>query len=606
MRTYPIFLFFLALLPAPASAGDGLLEPAARLARSGAPQLALARVERDQPAQANSPQWLQWEALRLSLLVELKRDQEALQRAAQLPPEIPAESRVLYVSAAQAALRLNDPTLARGYLAKWLWTGEHIPLPAPLPRAGEGDSVSLRDLRITDEQQKDARRMVIRSYLAQRRPDAAYLAMLRFQQDYQSLAAAEVAQFVEQLLLAGGLKEAGNWLAQLDDASALKLLLRLKSGLVLPEAAIAEARAALDPPPPPATLEVKKSSGKKVLKTAPALPARPAGKELAAYWSIIAQAAGQLKDPALQAAALERQLNLPAAPEDGLFGADAESLRRIYAELALTAANQAHLLVGEDAAWFDLAMRAVTTSPLTARALFSHLAPRNAESQVSVAAKTNLAALLLENNLDVAAMRLFAADAHFPAANPTVRAALGEIALRNQAYPLAAKYWRGVDAPPADMPPIEWQLKRAQAFALGGLPDEALGAVRRIYAEGLPLDQKSTAAILQIAYALDGRRHTGAEALLQQLATFADSGYWSEIYTALGRIAEGRGDYAQAADYYLQAAQWSEGATARRQAADCLVRAGLKEDARRQYALLLKAAKTPAERESLKQALGRL
>lgn len=583
MRTYPIVLFLLALLPAFASAGDGLLEPAARLARGGAPQLALARVERDQPPQANTPQWLQWEALRLSLLVELKRDQEALQRATQLPPQIPAESRALYLSVAQAALRLNDPPLARGYLAKWLWTGEP-----------------------SDEQQKDARRMVIRSYLAQSRPDAAYLAMLRFQQDYPPLAAAEVAQFVEQLLLAGGIKEAGNWLAQLDDASPLKLLLRLKTGLVLPEAAIAEARVALEPPPPPAPPEVKKGSAKKTLKAAPALSARPSGKELAAYWSIIVQAAGQLKDPALQAAALERQLNLPVSQEDGLFGADTENLRRIYAELALTAANQAHLLVGEDAAWFDLAMRSVTASPLTARALFSHLAPRGTERQMRVAADTNLAALLLENNLDVAAMRLFAGDAHFPAANPSVRAALGEIALRNQAYPLAAKYWRGVDAPPADMPPTEWHLKRAQAFALGGLPDEALGAVRRVYAEGLPLDQKATTAILQIAYELEGRRHGGAEALLQRLATFADSGYWSEIYTALGRIAEGRRNYAQAADYYLQATQWSEGTTARRHAADCLVRAGLKEDARRQYALLLKAAKTPAERETLKQALGRL
>lgn len=580
MRAYLTFLLFLALLPAPAGAGDGLLEVTAHLARSGAPQLALARIERDQPPSVNTPQGLQWEALRLSLLVELNHDQEVLQRALQLPPEIPAESRGLYLSAAQAALRTNDPQLARDYLAKWLWAGE-----------------------TNADQQKDARRMVIRSYLAERRADAAYLAMLRFQQDYQPLKAADAAQFVEWLLQAGGVAEASNWLAQLDDASPLKLLLRLKSGLISPEAAIAEAGAALDPPAP---LEVKKGSAKKTLKAAPLLPARPVGQALAAYWSIIAQAAGQQKNPALQAAALERQLNLPASAPDGLFGADTESLWRIYTELALTAANQAHLLAGEDAAWFDLAIRSATASPLTARALFSHLALRGAAQQTRIAAEANLAALLLEDSLGVAAMRLFAADTHFPATAPTVRAALGEIALRNQDYPLAAKYWRGVDAPPSEMPAIEWQLKRAQAFAQGGLPDEAADAVRRIYAEGVPLDQKTTTAILQVAQELDGRRHAGAEALLQALMMFADSGSLGEIYATLARIAEERRDYALAAEYYLQVAERSEDAKARRQAADCLVRAGLKEDARRQYARLLKAAKPPAERETLKQALNRL
>jgi len=103
MRAFPIIL--LLLLPATA-VGGGLLDTATRFARNGAPQLALARIERDQPpqreqpAQKITPQWFQWEALRLSLLVELGRDQEVLQRASQLPPEIPAESHTLYLYAA--------------------------------------------------------------------------------------------------------------------------------------------------------------------------------------------------------------------------------------------------------------------------------------------------------------------------------------------------------------------------------------------------------------------------------------------------------------------------------------------------------------------------
>ncbi|MFA7240474.1 MAG: hypothetical protein WC091_10205 [Sulfuricellaceae bacterium] len=418
MRLYPIFLFLLALLPASADAGDGLLDTASRFARSGAPHLALARVERDQPTQADTPQWLQWEALRLSLLAELNRDQEALQRASQLPPEIPAESRTLYLSAALAAQHLNDPPLTREYLAKWLWLGEP-----------------------DDNQKKEARRMAIQSYLAQHRTDTAYLAMLRYQQDYQPLSATEVTQFVEQLLLAGGVAEAGNWLAQLDDASPLKLLLRLKAGLISPEAAIAAARAALNPlplpqpqtpptpapPPQPASAKSKANKKavvvKKAFKMAPALQPKLAEKDIAAYWSIIAQAAELQKNPALQAEALERQLNLPASQEDGLFGVTGESLRRAYAELALNIANQAQLLVGDDAAWFELATHA--PSPLAARALFSSLSPQNASLELRISAETNLAAQLLDNKLDVAAMRLFAADAHFPAANHALLAVFG-------------------------------------------------------------------------------------------------------------------------------------------------------------------------------------
>lgn len=581
MRFFLTFPLLFALLSGAVYA-DPSLDIASRLAREGAPQLALVRVERDQPNQIDALLWPQWEALHLSLLVELNRDQEALLRAELLPPEVPAESSTLYLPAALAALRLNDPSLARSFLAKCLWRGKP-----------------------DDKQLKDAQLLVIRSYLTQHRPDMAYLAMLRFQQDYQPLKAAEVAQFVENLLAEGGVAEAGNWLAQLDDADPLKLLLRLQAGLILPEAAIVTAKAALYPPVPPAPpvpAKGRKDGGKKSLTP----PPKPSGKALAAYWAVIAQAAEQQKDAAAQAEALERQLNLPSLPKQGVFGANAESLRRIYAQLALMAANQAQLLVGEEAAWIDFAGQTAITSPLKARALFSYLAAGNVSREVRTIAETRLASLLLESNLEFAAMRLFSDDAHFPSANPSVRAALGDVALRNRDYPLAAKCWRGMDAPPTTVEPVEWHLKRARAFALGNMPEEAVGAVQRIYAAGLPLEQKATAAILQIAYELEGRRDKGAEALLQQLATLSDSAYWGEIYTALGRIAEERQEHTLAAENYLQAAQWSEGTKARRQAADCLVRAGLLEDARRQYALLLKAAATPAERESLKQALSRL
>lgn len=613
LRAFPIILLLIALLPATA-AGDGLLDTAMRFARIGAPQLALARIERDQPPQREqpdqpiTPQWFQWEAMRLSLLVELGLDQEALQRASQLPPEIPAESQTLYLYAAQAAKHQDNAQLTREYLAKWLWLGE------------------LNDIQI-----KNARRMTIQSYIAQNKPDMAYLAMLRFQLDYQPLSAADVTHFVEQLLLVGGITEASGWLAQLDDATPLKLLLRLKSGLITPEAAIAAAKAALEPPqpsppappppppapPPPQPASAKNKAkkpppvpvvAKKTFKVAPALQVKLSEKDVAAYWSIIALAAEMQNNPALLAEALERQLNLSASQEEGLFEVDTEMLLRAYAQLASKVAGQAQLLPGDDAAWLELATR--TNSSLEARALYASLSPQNASLELRVTAETNLAELLLNNKREIVALRLFATDSHFPAANPALLAKLGEVALRNPSYPqshqLAAKYLRGVDTPQTDIPLVEWQLKRAQAFVLGGMPDEAVATVKRIYSEMPKLDFKATTEILRIAFELDGRQHNGAEMLLLQLAAFADSRQWGEIYLALGRITDGRKEFAKAAEYYLQAVEWSEGTKARQQAADCMVRAGLKEDAKRQYNILLKAAKTQPEQVALKQALSRL
>ena len=459
MKYLPVSFLLVTLLSGLAAA-DSSLDLAAQLARSGAPQSALARIERDQPAQADTPLWWQWETLRLSLLVELGRDEAVLQRMALLPAEIPAAARAVCRPLAQAALRQNLPAQARACLAQWLWEGE------------------------PDEAQlKEARRLVIQSYLGQRRADAAYLAMLRFRQDYPAPGTGETARFVEQLLLAGGVAEATNWLAQLDEANPLKLLLRLKAHLITPEAAIAAARMTLDPPP----LPVESGKGSKKNLKMVVLPVRPVGKEAAAYWSIIAQAAELRRAPEVQAEALERQLNLADSTGDALFGAGAETLWRVYEDLAQAEANRAQLLTGEDAAWFNLAERSAVATPLTARALLAYLAKHAANDEMRAVAQARLAALLVQGNLDGAAARLFAGDGG------------------------------------------------AEAVLLGQLP--AGENLRR-----------------------------------------------SEMLIAFGQVAAARNDPARAAEYYLRAG----GTGAKRLAADSLARAGLLEDARRQYGELLK------------------
>lgn len=436
---------------------DTSLDSAIQLARSGAPQLALARVERDQPSEGGSPQWWRWEVLRLSLLADLGRDAEVMQRYAQLPGEIPVPVLTAYRSLALAAMHQNDPSLARHFLAKWLWGGV-----------------------LDDGQLQEARRMVIDSYLGQRRPDAAYLAMLRFSQDHPAVAPDDTARFVERLMLAGGLAEAVNWLALLDESNPLKLLLRLKAQQITPEAAIAAARAALDPPP---LLPEVPRGGRKTLKVAPP-PVRPADKEAYGYWSVIAQAAALRKTPAVQAEALERQLNLALATREGLFGASADALWRAYDDLALAEANRAQLLIGEEAAWLDLAVDSAASSHLVARALFAYLARHATADDLRITARARLAALLLLANLDVAAARLFSGDeradvllvGQLPpggsARQGEIFLTLGQEAAARNEHGRAAEYFLRAGGPKA-------QRLAADSLLRAGLADDA----RRLYGE---------------------------------------------------------------------------------------------------------------------------
>lgn len=603
-----------ALCLSPLAQADAALDAVARLARGGAQQLALQRVEREQPANPADPRWLAWEALRLELLADLRRDGEVLTRIAQLPAGKPAAA--LADPAARAALRLNEPRLARAFAAQALW-GEQpvgaaqaearitaalrrlveevtrtldaeratvflndeksnelwsrfgsgldnrtIRLPnragiagwvfangrlANIPNAyddlrfnpaSDRESgfitrsvlcVPLRDAAgktlgvvqainkrnglfgIEDEERlqgfafqagelldnpaagmappgalvRALRRLVIDSHLAERRADLGFLALLRYRQDYAPLPAEEISAFAEKLLLADGVSEAANWLALHDDGGPLGLLVRLKSGLLSPQAAIAAARAALDPPTP-APPPPDKASRKNTLKsTPPPAVARPVGRELAAYWTVIGAAGEALRDPALQAEALERRLNLTALDEDGLFGARADALWKRYEELALAVANRAHLLIGEDQRWLALAVDNAAPAPLNARALFAYLARRGGSVEIREGARSRLAAVLIQRGLDVAAARLFGGDAAgeallFVQLGPTDQArrselnfVLGQSAAASGAHERAAGYFLASTHPRA-------RRLAAENLVRAGFAEDA----RRVY-EGL-------------------------------------------------------------------------------------------------------------------------
>src|SRR4030066_2510452 len=88
MRAFVLLnLFFITFA---ASAADSL--PVAQaLYQAGAPQLAYARVVRDQPEKSEIAGWYDWESLRLTLLSDTPRPAEIIERANSYPKNSPRE-----------------------------------------------------------------------------------------------------------------------------------------------------------------------------------------------------------------------------------------------------------------------------------------------------------------------------------------------------------------------------------------------------------------------------------------------------------------------------------------------------------------------------------
>ncbi len=561
---------FLTLICLACAGAASALETARGLAASGAPHLALARVEQLQPGDPGATRWADWESLRLDLLVGLKRNDEALKRAAVLPANLPQTAlRQCLLAAARAAVGEGRGETARAYAARLLW-----------------------QLDATTEEARAARLLVIESHLAERQGDTAFRAMLRFEQDYRPLERSVAERFVGRLLDLGLEKEAVNWLAALDDAGSLKLRLRLRAGLTAPDAAIAQARAQL--------ARIGKAGGG------------------ADYWQVLADAAEKQGDATLRVEALERLLH--AGDESGDNGGpmrrqvQAAALWLAYSSAAQAAANQNQLLTGDDNAWLDFAARRLGASPPQSRALFAHLSRNGVARETRMGAQLQLVFSLYQNGLDHAALHLFGDNSAVSGMlDPQARHLLGSMAESRNAPAAAVRFWQGLAAPP-DTGAEEWQVRLAVMQWRAGMPAAVLDTMRALskQAKTLP-DPAAQRAVALAREMLDAGKSGPAEELYAALLPSAGRGYARDILVALGGIAESAAQPARAADYFLRAALADESRAtdalalqARLAAASNLARAGYREDARAQFQWLLKHSKDPAQIEAARRALSRL
>lgn len=569
-RRYNRFMRILLALLLAACAGAAVaqetFETARSLAESGAPRLALARVEQLQPRDPSGPRWAEWEALRLSLLVELQRNDEALKRAAALPRDMPSSSlRSCLLSAARAAAAAGQGAAARAYAGRLLWQLD----PAPAEIRG-------------------ARLAVIDTYLAEGQGEAAFRAMLRFEQDYRPLERDTAAHFVGGLLDLSLDKEAVNWLASLEDGGAMKLRLQLRSGLATPDTAISRARAQL--------ARRAKTGG---------------GVE---YWQVIAEAAARQGNSLLRIEALEQLLNRAGGNDARAGQQPSKVLWQAYLAEAQAAANRDRLLAGNDTAWSDHAARRLGAHPQESRALYAYLVTSGKTAETRLIAQLQVAFSLYQDGLDYTALHLFSGTEFGSQSLDTqVRYLLGQIAESRNVPALAVRFWQGLPAP-AGTDVAEWQVRLAVMQWRAGAAEAAVATLRAFAKAGKPLTGAAAERALALAREMQSAGRSGtAEEMLAALQPLTTGDAAREMLYVLGESAESAGQYARAADYYLRfalargaQAPDAKAVQARLAAALNLSRAGLREDARAQFQWVIGNSKDTAQVETARRELSRL
>ena len=565
MRTLSLAVFLLLFqLSVFAQGVPGDFELAQRFADSGAWKAALARVEAQQPVTVSAPRWADWEQLRCNLMFRLSQPDALAKRITEIPSGAPPVTlRFCLLQGARAAIVAAQGQAAREFLSQFFWRND---VPA--------------------EELRQARLLVIDAYLVDDRTREAYLLMLRYQQDYKPLDRDTAARFVEGLLAGGMDKEAVNWMAQLDDAGPVKLLLRLQTGLLTPDAAVEQARAAI------------------AKRNAPP-----------AYWDVMQFAATTQRNNLLRVEAMEHRLHLASAKSASVTAALAEDLWRTYALAAQELANQEKLLVGDDSAWSDFGARRAAASATAGRAIFAFLVMNSKVPATRANAQLQLVYSLQSSKLSMTALRLFADASRFQVKDIDTQARylLGAMAAENNRQELAARYWSGLDAPP-QLDADEWSLRLAQSLAAAGLPPASADILRAMLTGKKTLSVALMRRVMAVVVEIQEAGQTkSADTLYRALLPLAASRERRELLYALGRGAETAADHARAADHFLEAALTLDqpvpdalAVNARLSAGTNFARAGFRGDARSQFDWLLNNIKDAETLEKTRRELQKL
>jgi hypothetical protein len=548
------------------------------LARAGAPQLALARLDAEQPSPGQDPAaWSAWERERLQILASQGRYAALVERVATLPVQIDAGLRRFALALkAEAQLQLGQAGAARATLRGLLWSTADVQ-PAEWSRW---------------------RQMVIRSYVGEDRNEDARLALVRYRQDFGD-ADVPMRWLSAQILLQSGRADTVDESLKADNSVQGRFLhysARLK---LHPQQAaeVAEAAAAL--------------AGQ---KTRPALQG--------AVWGLAAQAAAAAGQTLQHIEYLERALSLPLDPPliRGVTSYSADQLWDAYIEAGKRIGNAEQKLLGNDEDWYFPALESVDKDPLRARILFTVLAEFGSGRERRAVAHEYLAGLL-EDLPDGKQLirRLYLESERYADARTlpaVIRYRLIDDALESANLDLASRLMAGLTEPPAGSDHFEWDLRRARVAVYTGDTEGGVSLLQQLLGSGeQDWQEPRVDRLLQVIFDLQTvHKHAEALTLFNGLLDKPLAAQQRrELLFWMADSLQGLQRYDEAAYLYLKSATligptamdpWAQ--TARYRAAKSLVDAGLLDDAQQIYGLLLRATGDAGRKAVLQNELQRL
>lgn len=577
VRLFRFWLLSLLLAFQPANALE--LDEIAQLAKGGAAELALSLLDKGQPSyDSDARQWMRWERMRIRIMEEHGRWQALADGLAELPSTLPYD----FVAWAQGrrahALILSGHFAdARQLLRGLIWS----------PSA-EGEASQLAAYR----------QLVTQSYLLEGRIDDAYVAMLRFHQDYGDGDRDAILLRARVLLANGRAGESRPLLDQLGKDPLIQSLLLL----------------------------VALRDGRKpaqVLAQADALSKAEGVSQDALYllYGIMAEAARIEQSTTQEIIALEQWFRLQDFDKSWgrLFSHTADNLWESYQAYARHLGNQEQLLIGNDAAWFSAAETTDRRFPVRIRSLLALLTDKaNLEKDRERAHQMLVERLLELDNGIAVVQQLYLHSSRFDERRPvpaTVAYMLVDQAIRAGDLPQASQLMQHLPEPPGDTARFAWQMRRAKVFILAGEFEHTVSLLADLIPQSASLSEGQRDQLVQLLFDLQTvGQHERAYQLLDKLynATPAFK-LRRELLFWMADSRQAQQQYADAAYLYLRSAALIDNAsmdpwaqTARYQAARNLAKAGMAGDAEYIYQQLLRVAESPERRAVLRQELEQL
>ena len=319
-------------------AADERLDVLKQISAAGAPVLTLKMLDQAQPnMDADLYEWILWEQERYKILAAWQQWDHLLVRIEDLPIDIPDQFKHQAITyKAEAYMALGQTSTARKILRNQIWRTAV-------------DSIA---------EYQTWRRLIIVSYLKDSRIEDARIAMLRFDQDFDSSDESWL------LLRASVLIQTGRY------EQAIQILGEQQSWQARANSLLAKFRAQqLDKND--LWARVKKDLSKK----------DASADELATLWALAVYAAEQMS-PVDRVVALEQHFKQAPGSSLTLFELEPDRLWQSYFEYAQLVGNRSELLVGDDVKWLELARTVTTATPVKARSLFALLMANSVDSGI--------------------------------------------------------------------------------------------------------------------------------------------------------------------------------------------------------------------------------